>query len=128
MTKYSNHEMEEMLGRLEKQLERKDVIGYAAARNARVLRSELGEYSKFRDELVMKYGEADADEEGNPTGTVSLDFKSPKFPEFVDEIQRYATIEHEPKLFKLPIGEAIGQLSGTELLELDWMFEEEEAD
>lgn len=122
--KCSNREMEQMLGVLEKHLDRKDVIGYAAARNARILRTELSEYLKVRDELVTKYGEADLDENGDPTGQVSLSFASPRFADFNDEIQRFATIEHEPKLFKLKFEEAIGQLSGNELLEVEWMFEE----
>ena len=122
--KYSNHEMEQMLGALSKQLNRKDIIGYAAARNTRILREELSEYLKLRDELIMKYGEPDTDDEGNPTGSVSLAFTSPRFPEFTDEIERYATIEHEPNLFKLKFEQAIGELSGSELLELEWMFEE----
>lgn len=122
--KYTNNDMEQMLAQVEKQLHRKDVIGYAAARNARILRDELSEYSKVRDELVMKYGEADLDEQGVPTGSVSLSLKSEKFPLFVEEIERFARIEHEPNLFKLKFEEAIGQLSGSELLEIEWMFED----
>ena len=122
--KLTNFEMEQMLGKLDKHLSRKDVIGYAVARNVRILRNELCEYFKVRDELVMKYGEADLDDEGNPKGTVSLGFDSPKFAEFNDEIQRFATIEHEPTIFKLKFEQAIGELSGSELLELEWMFED----
>lgn len=122
--KYTNQDMDNMLAALKPQLERKDIIGYAAARNARIIRNELSEYSKVRDELVMKYGEADLDEQGNPTGSVSLSIESDKFPQFVEEIERFARIEHEPDLFKLKFEEAIGQLSGKELLELEWMFED----
>lgn len=122
--KYTNQEMDAMLASLEKFLERKDVIGYAAARNARILRNELTEYTKVRDELVMKYGEADTDEQGNPTGQVSLSVTSPDFPKFADEIGRFATITHEPELFRIKFEQAIGQLSGSELLEVEWMFED----
>ncbi|WP_165170707.1 hypothetical protein [Adlercreutzia sp. ZJ242] len=122
--KYSNHDMEQMLDAVEHHLDRRDVIGYAAARNSRILRDELREYLKVRDELVMKYGEADVDEKGNPIGSVSLQVTSEKFPDFLDEIGRFSTIEHEPDLFKLKYDEAIGQLSGKELLELEWMFED----
>lgn len=122
--KYTNNDMDQMLAALEPLLERKDIIGYAAARNARILRSELSEYASVRDELVMKYGEADLDGDGNPTGSVSLSVNSEKFPQFAEEIERFARIEHEPDLFKLKFEEAIGQLSGKELLELEWMFED----
>lgn len=122
--KYTNQEMDAMLTALDKFLERRDVIGYAAARNARILRSELTEFFKLRDELVMKYGEADTDEEGRPTGQVSLSMDSPDFPKFMDELSRFATITHEPELFRIKFEQAIGQLSGSELLEVEWMFED----
>lgn len=122
--RYTNQEMDQMLGQLKPLLERRDVIGYAAARNSRILTEELTEYTKVRDELVMKYGEADEDADGNPTGSVSLSVTSANFPKFVDEIERFATITHEPKLFRLKFEEAIGKLSGTELLAVEWMFED----
>ena len=124
--KFKNIEMEQMLFALEKHLDRTDKIGYAAARNTRILRSETQEYFTRREELVEKYGEPQLDEQGNPTGLTELKFASPNFAKYAKEIEEWALIEHEPNLFKLPIEEAIGQLSGNELLELDWMFYEEE--
>lgn len=124
MTEYTNYDMEQMLVGLEDHLDRKDIIGYAAARNARILRNELNEYFTVRDDLVMKYGEADVDENGKLTGSVSLQVDSEKFPDFLDEIGRFSTIKHAPTIFRLKFEEAIGQLSGKELLELEWMFEE----
>ena len=122
--KYTNQEMDSMLNALQPILERRDVIGYAAARNARILRTELTEYYKLRDELVAKYGEVEIDENGNKTGQISISVTSPNFPQFVDEMERYATITHEPEIFKIKFEEAIGQLSGTELLACEWMFED----
>ena len=122
--RYTNLEMEQMLKNLEPILERRDVIGYAAARNSRILSTELTEYHKLRDELVAKYGENDVDEDGNPTGQISLAIESPNFKQFADELTRYASISHEPEIFKLKFEEAIGQLSGTELLSVEWMFED----
>lgn len=121
---YKNAEMERMMGSLRKHLDRTDIIGYAAARNTRILANELSEYSKVRDELVMKYGEVELDERGDPTGSVSLSIESDKFPQFAEEIERFARIEHDPDIFKLKFDQAIGVLSGTELLEIEWMFEE----
>ena len=122
--KFKNAEMEQMVGALGKHLERRDVIGYAAARNTRVLCGELEEYMKVRDELILKYGEPDVDEDGNQKDTVSLKFDSPLFADFSAELEKFAAIEHEPNVFKLKYEQAIGELSGSELLELDWMFEE----
>lgn len=123
--KFKNADMEQMLGALQKHLERRDIVGYAAARNTRILRDELKEYLERRDELVRKYGTADVDANGNPTGSVSLGFNDENFAKFAEEIEQYATIEHSPKLMQLKYEDAIGILSGAEILELDWMFKEE---
>ena len=122
---FKNAEMERMLGTLQKHLDRRDVIGYAAARNTRILRNELQEYTERRDELVRKYGKPDTDEEGNQTGSVSLAFDSPDFVKFAEELEQYATIEHSPSLMQIDYEQAIGLLSGSEILELEWMFKEE---
>lgn len=122
--KYKNIEMEQMLASLEKYLDRTDKIGYAAARNTRILRSETQEYFTRREQLVEKYGKPQLDDDGNPTGLTELRFDSPEFLEYAKEIEEWALIEHQPNLFKLKFEEAIGQLSGTELLEIEWMFED----
>ena len=122
--RYTNYEMEQMLNAIGPLLERRDVIGYAAARNARILRGELTEYHKVRDELVMKYGEPDVDEGGNRTGQVSITVDSPSFAQFADELERYANISHEPDIFKIKFDKAIGALSGAEILSCEFMFEE----
>jgi len=121
---YKNIEMEQMLTSLEKFLDRTDKIGYAAARNTRILRNETQEYFSRREQLVEKYGKPQLDGEGNPTGLTELRFDSPEFLEYAKEIEEWALIEHEPNLFKLKFEEAIGQLSGSELLEIEWMFED----
>lgn len=122
--KYTNAQMEVMLKSLKPLLERRDIIGYAAARNSRVLRDELTEFHAKRDELVLKYGESETDEDGNPTGQFYISVASPKFSEFVDAISVFDSLEHEPNLFKIKYDEAIGKLTGTELLECEWMFED----
>lgn len=122
--KYTNIEMEAMKLSLEPLLERRDRIGYAAARNARILDGQLQEYSAFRDELVRKFGEDELDGDGNPTGRMTISQASPKFGDFLAEVEKIAKIEHEPDIFRLKYDEAIGELSGTELLAVDWMFED----
>lgn len=121
---YTNIEMKAMLESLEPLMERCDKLGYAAARNTRILADQLREYTAFEEELVRKHGEEEKDEEGNPNGRVSLSLLSPNFAEFLKEIDPIAKVEHEPDLMKLKYEEAIGQLSGKELLGLDWMFED----
>lgn len=119
MSKYTNEQMMAMFDSLKPHLDRRDIIGYAAARNTRALRDELVEYSAIWDELVTKYGENDG-------AQVRLSLDSPSFKEFEQEILPFAKIEHEPKLFTIPFDAAIDKLSGNELLEIDWMFEESE--
>lgn len=120
--KYRNIEMEQMLAVLEKYLERTDKIGYAAARNTRILRAETQEYFDRREKLIERYGEPQIGEDGNPTGMTELRFDSPKFAEYARDIEEWALIEHSPAIFKIPAEEAIGELSGTEILEIDWML------
>ena len=121
---YKNVEMEQMAGALRKHLDRKDIIGDAAARNTRILTNELQEYTSIRNDLVKKYGTAETDENGAPTGVVEVKFDSEEFPKFVEELDSFARIEHEPEIFKIKYEEAIGKISGTELLEIEWMFED----
>lgn len=120
---YKNIEMERMIAALEPFLERTDKIGYAAARNTRILRSETQEYFDRREKLVEEYGEVQIGEDGNPTGLMELRFDSPKWPDYEREIAEWALIEHRPAIFKIPASEVIGKLSGTEILEIDWMLE-----
>lgn len=122
--KYTNAEMAAMIVSLEKHLDRTDIIGYAAARNTRILMNEAREFLERRDQLIFEYGEHELDEDGNQTGQVSLSVGSPNFKAFSDAMEGWASIEHEPKLFLVPYSEVIGKLSGSEILDIDWMFEE----
>ena len=73
---FSNAEMDSMSTVLEKHLWRSDLVGYAAARNKRILDAEIVEYLQKKDSLIIKYGTEEIDAEGNPTGNVSLKFDS----------------------------------------------------
>lgn len=121
---YKNIEMERMIDTLKKYLDRTDMIGYAAARNTRLLTTEAQEYLDRREELVRKYGKPETDENGNDTGRVKLSIHSPEFADYEKEITEWALIEHTPKIYKISAKEVIGKLSGTEILAIDWMLEE----
>ncbi len=122
----TNIEMERRIGQLESVLDHKDIVGYAAARNTRVFNDQLVEFKKIKDELITKYGEVQKNENGEPTGEICLSINSPKFKDFNDEFEPYALLEHEVDLFTLDYKEAIGLLSGDEILKIDWMFEDKE--
>lgn len=124
----TNAEMEQMLMALEPLLERRDIVGYAAARNTRVLRSEAMEYLNRRDELISKHGEPELNEDGMPTGRTQLRIGSEGYRSFCREIEMYANIKHRPNLFKIPYSEAIGKMTGTEILACEWMLVEGDAE
>jgi uncharacterized UPF0160 family protein len=115
--KYTNAQMKQMLDSLDEILERTDVIGYAAARNHRILSDELQEYIQRLDAYIVEYGE-------EQDGGYAISSESGNFKAFAEAIEKFASIEHEPNLFKLKFSEAIGNLSGTQLLRFEWMFED----
>lgn len=119
----TNLEMERMMAQLEPYLGRTDKIGYAAARNTRILRGEAMEYIERKRELMLEFGEVKTDEDGNPTGMVGIDFGTPAFEKFSEAIAEWASISHEPDIYTLPAEEAVGKISGTEMLNLEWLFE-----
>ena len=73
----------------------------------------------------MEYGEEQYDDDGNINDYV-VDPKSPKFAEFAAKYQELADIECEVEILTLPEEKAIDAISGTQLLQLDWMFEREQ--
>lgn len=105
-------------------LAHKDRLGYFAARNYRILDDCLTEYKKFRDELIKKYGEAERDENGNPLPRISLNVNSPNFADFQNDLSAFNDIEHEVDLMIAKYEDAIGCLSGEEILSIDWMLED----
>lgn len=121
-SEYTNEQMHQMLLSLEPLLERRDIVGYAAARNTRVLQAEAMEYLKRRDELIEKYGEPEFADNGTPTGRQQLQIGSDAYKRFMDDLALYSNIKHRPLLFKIPYEEAIGKMSGTEILACEWML------
>lgn len=117
-----NSEISSRILQLKPFLNRKDKIGYAAARNTRVLSNQLIEYNTIRNELIQKYGEPDLDENGMDIGTVSIKISSPKFLDFCKELEPFNNIEHEVEFMVLKYEEVIGILTGEEILTIDWML------
>lgn len=121
---YKNIEMEQMICELQKHLDRTDLIGYAAARNIRILRTEASEYLDRKEDLLQQYGKPELDDDGNPTGRVGIRIDDPEFEQFVKQISEWSLVEHEPKLFMIKYENAIGKLTGAQILAIDWMFED----
>ena len=122
---FKNLEMVAMVQELQPLLSHRDIVGYAAARNTRVLSRSLTEYTAFRDRLVEKYGEPETDgDAGRETGRIVLKMDSPKFQEFLNELEPFNVMKHEVELMTLKYGDVIGALSGEESLSIDWMLED----
>lgn len=117
-----NIQMLEMINRLNPLLSHRDKIGYAAARNYRILANSLTEYMAFRNALIEKYGESGTDEDGRPTILISV--HSPKFKMFCEELEPYNNTEHEVDLMTAKYDDAINVLTGDEILSIDWMLED----
>ncbi len=124
---FKNIELEQMIESLMPYLNRKDIIGYAAARNVRVFRNAIVEYASKRDELISKYGEAEKDKNGNKTGRYFIKNTSPNIKAYATDISEFAIIEHDVTIFKIPYDKVIGELTGSEILDIDWMLEDSDS-
>lgn len=123
--KMTNVEMDAHIAELRLFLDRRDRIGYAAARNTRILQNACMEYMNRKDELISIYGEPELDENGNPTGRKYIVIGDKAFDKYSQDIEAYASIEHDVDgIFKLKYDDVIDILSGEEILTLDWMLED----
>lgn len=98
------------------------IVGYTAARNYRALHDAAEPFFTQRNKLIMEYGEAQYDADGNVNDYV-VDPKSDRFAEFAAKYQELADIVCEVEILTLPEEKAIDAISGAQLLQLDWMFE-----
>lgn len=117
-----NSEVFMRLRSLEPLLSRRDKLGYIAARNYRFLSNSLVEFETIRLSLLEKYGEPGKDANGAPTYTLKMD--SPNFKLFSDELAPFNEMEHEVELMMAKYDDAIGNLTGEEILGVDWMLED----
>ena len=120
----SNAQYERMIKSLSNMLDRSDIVGYAAARNYRKISDCLTEFNDKKEELLEKYGVKETDSEGNLTGNMSINPTNPNYDIFMDSYNLYANIEHDVEIFKIKYDKVIGVLTGSEILEIDWMLED----
>lgn len=121
---FSNIEIKEKILSLQPVLTLRNIVGYAAARNARVLTDALTEYSQFEREAIFKYGTPDMDNNGRPVGTTSIAPDSEQFDNFIKEMAPLQELKQEVSVMVVKFDEVIGQLSGEEILGIDWMLED----
>lgn len=115
---FTNFKMEELVLQMGPLLRQRGKLGYAAARNYRTLTDALTEYQQFKDELICKYGEKEAD------GRFAITRDNPHRKEFMEELKVLGEIKQEVEVHMASMNEAMQVLTGEELLISDWMLEE----
>lgn len=118
----TNSQMHQYLISLNEMLSYKGILGYAIARNVRVLQNGCQEYIDIFSKCVTKYGVQEKDEDGNFTGRIKIEESSGNVAKLNKELAPYAEIKHSVELFMIPFSEAYEQLSAAELLQIDFML------
>lgn len=120
--KASNVEITAMVEACERHLDDKGLLGYACARNARLLTLATVEYVQRRERAIREHGEEVLDAEGNVTG-YTLNRDSEGWAAYRDAVGEFDDIEHDVEVFKVDAGKLVGQLSGKDMLALDFMLD-----
>lgn len=118
----SNAQAGAMINSMRSLLDRRDLIGYAAAYNTRVLTQVAQEYIDLHETLLAKYGEEVLGQNGEHTMKYVLEPGNPNYQRFIDETSEWASATHDVDVFTVPVEKAIGELSGNEILSVQWMF------
>lgn len=121
---FSNLEIREHILSLQPILAQRNIVGYIAARNMRILSDALTEYSQFEREAIIEFGTEDKDSNGNPTGTTSIQPNSNSFNKFLEKMKPYQEITQEVSIMVAKFDDVINVLSGEEILSIDWMLED----
>ena len=117
-------EIEDNANVLTKYLDRVDIVGYACARNSRVLDNELKDFNNFKNDFLLQYGHKELDANGVETGVVSLDQTDEQYNNAIKEYQKVLALDRVLPIIKIKYSDVIGLLSGNEILQLDWMLED----
>lgn len=119
----TNEQAGNMINALVPLLGRTDSLGYAAAYNTRTLTNEAIEYIQLHQQKLEEYGTPVLDDHGNQTGQYELEVASPNFERFRDETRDFALMEHDFEPYTVPVADAMGKVSGSQMLSVQWMFD-----
>lgn len=115
MAKLSNFQLDNMLSALSNCSTAGGIVGFAIARNYRIIASALTEYLKTKNEIIQKYG--DEDENGNLSVTDPEKLKAAN-----KELSKYASLTQEVNIMKVPEDAFIESgLKGYQIILLGWM-------
>lgn len=115
--KASSIELDQMLYTMEPLLDRKGLVGMVAAKNTRIIRDAIMEYTAIKMELIRKYGKDDG------KGGISIDPTFESFEEFREELEPYAQATHSIEIMTVPLDHVMDDLTGNEMLALSWMLD-----
>lgn len=122
--KLKNYQMDNMMLALQPLLEQKGMLGYVVSRNYRKLRDAVLEYTIRKQKLIQEYGKSELDEDGNPTGGYTIDVTDKAVQDALEELNQYADIEHDVEIMKIPVEDVIDELTGNDILALEFMLED----
>ena len=123
--KLTNYQMDQYIFDLEPFLDRKDIIGYAAARNTRLLANASLDHVKIKTTLLQKYGKPVIDENGNKTDKLSISSDDEHYDEVATQIDISGSLVHEVTIYTIPATTVASELTGREILLIDWMLDDE---
>lgn len=115
---YTNAQLERMLASASAHLERRDLIGYVCARNYRVIGAALADYVQVKNELLAECGGV------RDNGVPYIEPSMPRYAEFVARFNPIAGVEQEVTIMPLRYTDVVGELTGEEILAIDWMLED----
>ena len=123
--KARNDEIAAMVDACQKHLNDTGLLGYACARNARLLTLATLEYAQRREKAVREFGTEVLDEDGNVKGyTINRD--SEAWDRYQEQMAAFDAIEHEVDVFKVKASKLVGEVSGRDMLALDFMLDWDE--
>lgn len=93
-------------------------LGYAIAKNMRVIRDAMKEYVDIRDDALKKYGKLESD------GSYSIDMDD--YEKYLDAFKEYDYIENDVPVTLVDEDTFMsGNLTNDQMYRLDWMVERE---
>lgn len=117
---FKNYEVDDILSNLKIFMDRKDKVGYIAARNYRIISEECKEFFDRRTKFLLEFGERGTNENGE--SIVSITPTSPNFEEFSEHLKDISYVQHTVNIIACRFSSIIGILSGEDIMPIEWMF------
>ena len=116
----TNEEFSRLIESIHPLLDRTDIIGYAVARNMRIISNEIQEYLTIKEIKMREFGEIDP----NDPNRLLISVDSENYMKFVASMEEIAQVKHTVDVFKIKYDQVAGILSGNDILAIDWMLED----